>query len=230
MPRISTRMLRTGYRYQYGYGTAKDEGPIENPDLVVHTHPNSSIAEACRVIRTNLLFMSPDRPFQVLMVSSAMPREGKTTSAISLAIAIAQSGKESALDRHRSPQTEIAQSLQGTPAGWYHECSGGNDVSIDDAILDTEVPNLQLLPCGPIPPNPSELLHSQRFADLLQELRKRYDRIVFDTPPISAVTDALIISTHVDAAVLVVRWRTTLRVRARAILCSSAALTRTSRG
>lgn len=151
------------------------------------------------------------------MVSSAMPREGKTTSAISLAIAIAQSGKKVLLidTDLRRPRLHKAFKMR-PPVGITSVLV--NDVSIEDAVIDTEVPNLQLLPCGPIPPNPSELLHSQRFADLLQELRKRYDRIVFDTPPISAVTDALIISTHVDAAVLVVRWRTTLRVRARAIL------------
>lgn len=217
LPHIHTRMLRARYRYSYGPAPS-DEGPIQNPDLVVHTHPTSSIAEACRMIRTNLLFMSPDKPFQTLMVSSAMPREGKTTSAISMAITLAQSGKKVVIvdTDLRRPRVHKAFKV-GRPAVGVTSVLVG-ECTLEEALLETEVPNLMLLPCGPTPPNPAELLHSQRFHELLEQLKGRFDRVVFDTPPISAVTDALIIGMQTDATILVVRWRTTLRARANAVL------------
>jgi capsular exopolysaccharide synthesis family protein len=93
-----------------------------------------------------------------------------------------------------------------------------NESQLDEAIIETEVPNLSLLPCGPIPPNPAELLHSQRFQDLIAGVRDKFDRVVFDTPPIGVVTDALVVAPQVDGAVFVVRARQTLRTRAAAIL------------
>lgn len=216
VPRIQ-RGLRGRYRYQQ-YGQAReDEPPITNPDLIVHSHPNSAIAEACRVIRTNLLFMSPDEPFQALMVSSGNPLEGKTTVAVSLALTLAQSGKKVLLvdTDLRRPRVHKAFKLH-PPVGITSVLV--NEATLDEAVLETEIPNLSLLPCGPIPPNPAELLHSQRFQELLKQVRGKYERIVFDTPPIGAVTDALIISPQVDGTVFVVRARRTLRAKARTIL------------
>jgi capsular exopolysaccharide synthesis family protein len=215
LPKIQNRQLRNRYRYQYGQPT--DEGPVTNHDLIVHTHPNSAVAEACRVIRTNLLFMSPDEPFQSLMVVSANPREGKTVVAVSLAITLAQSGKRVLLidTDMRRPRVHRVFRMR-PPVGITSVLV--NEVSLDDAVVETEVPNLWILPCGPIPPNPSELLHSHRFQELLKQARAKFERVVFDTPPVGAVTDALVIGPQIDGAVLVARGRKTVRARAAAVL------------
>lgn len=218
LPRVYSRGMRARYRYGYRYGGVQtNEGPITNVDLVVHTHPSSPVAEACRVVRTNLLFMSPDEPWKVLMVASAEPRDGKTLTAVSLAVTLAQSGKKVLLVDADLRRPRIHKIFGVTrPVGITSVLV--NEATLEEAIVETEVPNLSLLPCGPIPPNPAELLHSQRFHDALKALRTRYDRVVFDTPPIGAVTDALVIGPQVDGVILVVRARKTLRARAGAVL------------
>lgn len=214
LPKITNRQ---GSRYVYSYGKNESEEPIKNVDLSVHSHPNSAVAEACRVIRTNLLFMSPDKPFELIMVSSCDPRDGKTLVASSLAISLAQSGKkvllvDTDLRRPRVHKAFGLASVVGITSVLV------NDATLEEATLDTDVPNLELLLCGPIPPNPSELLHSKRFQDLLAQLREKYDRVVFDTPPVGAVTDALVIGPQVDGAILVTRARKTVRAKARHVL------------
>jgi succinoglycan biosynthesis transport protein ExoP len=208
------------YRYRYRYGSsnsAREEKPITNPDLVVHSHPNSVVAEACRVIRTNLLFLSPDEPFQTIMVASSDPREGKTTVAISLAITLAQSGKRVLLvdTDLRRPRVHKAFGVR-PPVGITSVLV--NEATLEEAVMETDIENLQVLACGPIPPNPAELLHSNRFQDLLDQLKEKYDRIVFDTPPVGAVTDALVIGPQLDGTILVTRARKTVRARARSVL------------
>jgi succinoglycan biosynthesis transport protein ExoP len=219
IPKIGGRQSNR-YRYRYGYGPSKsdqDEKPITNPDLVVHTHPHSVVAEACRVIRTNLLFMSADEPIKAIMVTSSDPREGKTTVAVSLAITLAQSGKRVLLvdTDLRRPRVHKAFGLR--PVVGITSVLV-NEATLDEAVEETDVTNLSVLPCGPIPPNPAELLHSHRFQALLEQLRGKYDRIVFDTPPVGAVTDALVIGPQLDGTILVTRARKTVRARARSVL------------
>jgi succinoglycan biosynthesis transport protein ExoP len=219
LPKIGA-IQSSRYRYRYRYGSsnsAREEKPITNPDLVVHSHPNSVVAEACRVIRTNLLFLSPDEPFQTIMVASSDPREGKTTVAISLAITLAQSGKRVLLvdTDLRRPRVHKAFGVR-PPVGITSVLV--NEATLDEAVMETEIENLQVLACGPIPPNPAELLHSNRFQDLLDQLKEKYDRIVFDTPPVGAVTDALVIGPQLDGTILVTRARKTVRARARSVL------------
>lgn len=214
LPKITNR---PGSRYVYSYGKHEAEEPIKNLDLTVHSHPHSAAAEACRVIRTNLLFMSPDKPFALIMVTSCDPRDGKTLVASSLAISLAQSGKkvllvDTDLRRPRVHKAFGISSVVGITSVLV------NDATLEEATFETDVPNLSVLPCGPIPPNPSELLHSKRFQDLLAQLREKYDRVVFDTPPIGAVTDALVIGPQVDGAILVTRARKTVRAKARHVL------------
>jgi succinoglycan biosynthesis transport protein ExoP len=220
LPKITNRL---GTRYAASYGKNEAEEPIKNMDLVVHSHPNSAAAEACRVIRTNLLFMAPDKPFELIMVTSCDPRDGKTLVASSLAISLAQSGKkvllvDTDLRRPRVHKAFGIKSIVGITNVLV------NEATIEEATLDTDVPNLELMLCGPIPPNPSELLHSKRFEDLLAQLREKYDRVVFDTPPVGAVTDALVIGPQVDGAILVTRVRKTVRAKARHVLTQLQAL------
>jgi capsular exopolysaccharide synthesis family protein len=183
---------------------------LVNRDLVVHTHPRSTVAECCRTIRTNLTFMSTDTPRKTIVVTSAGPREGKTTVAMSLAISLAQSGKRVLLvdtdlrkpRLHRALGIPLARGVTSVLVGEH---------SLKEAIQDTVIPNLSLLASGPIPPNPSELLHTAQFGQLLDELRPMFDQIIFDSPPLAAVTDAAIIAPQVDGVILVVHSERTTR-------------------
>ncbi len=173
-------------------------------DLFVHTHPKSSVAECCRSIRTNLLFMSPDRPLRRLLVTSSGPQEGKTTTAISLGIAMAQSGNRVLLvdTDMRRPRLHRAFGVSNE-VGLSTAVVG--EAKLDGCLKATEVPNLSVLPCGPLPPNPAELLHAERFAEIVATLSQRYDRVIFDSPPLGAVADAAVLATQVDGALLVLK-------------------------
>lgn len=184
------------------------------PELLVHDHPNSPLAEAARGIRTNLIFMSPDHPYRCLLVTSAGPGDGKTTVASSIAVAMAQASQRVLLmdcDLRRPRLHRVYERLNDV---------GVTSITMDLASLDktslaTKVPNLDLLPAGPMVPNPAEFFHSAAFAALLTELKTRYDRIVIDSPPASIVSDGPILSTQVDGTVFVVRASKTLRETAR---------------
>jgi len=180
------------------------------PELLVHTHPKSVVAEAARAIRTNLMFMSPDNPFRCLLVTSAGPADGKTTVAAYIATAIAQTGLRVCLVDCdlRKPRVHTLFKLQNE--------SGLTSALLDPEklpsfIIDSDVPNLSVLRAGPTPPNPADLMHSEAFGRLLEQLRGQFDRVVIDSPPIGLVTDGVILSTRVDATVLVVRALSTRR-------------------
>lgn len=178
--------------------------PAGHPELVVHEHPTSGVAEAARAVRTNILFMSPDRPHRTLLVTSASPSEGKTTVASCIAIAMAQAGRRVVLvdcDMRRPRLHKVF----STPRDIGVTTALLSPETIEQAILGTHIPNLSVLPTGPLPPNPAEILHSEAFEKLLQQLRERFDNVVIDSPPIAPVTDAAILSTRVDGTVLVLR-------------------------
>jgi capsular exopolysaccharide synthesis family protein len=180
------------------------------PDLIVHNEPRSTVAECCRTIRTNLTFQSADNPIRIIGVTSALPRDGKTTVAISLAIALAQSGKRVLIIDTDLRKPRLHKAFKLPPSAGVTSVLAGES-TLEQATQSTGVPGLSLLQCGPLPPNPSELLHTKRFAELAKEARERYDSVVFDTPPLGAVTDPAIISSLVDGMLLVVRARVTTR-------------------
>ena len=181
-----------------------------HPDLFCHDNPKSSAAECCRSIRTNILFMSPDRPPRKLLVTSASPQEGKTTVAISLAITMAQSGSRVLIvdSDMRRPRVHTAFGLDNED-GLSTAILGMRKV--EELVRPTQVPGLDILTCGPIPPNPAELIHTERFKEVVAQLERLYDRVVFDSPPIIAVTDPVILSRHVDGAIIVVKSMVTNR-------------------
>jgi capsular exopolysaccharide synthesis family protein len=176
---------------------------VGTPDLVVHERPRSGIAEAARAVRTNLLFMAPDKPLRTLLITSAAPSEGKTTVACCIAIAMAQTGQRVALvdcdlRRPRVHRIFSKSSRSGVTTALLDE-------PLPDEALETVVPNLSVIPSGPLPPSATELFHSERFRRFLRELEQRFDRVIIDSPPINAVTDAVVLSTFVDGTLLVVR-------------------------
>jgi capsular exopolysaccharide synthesis family protein len=179
-------------------------------DLLVHTHPTSEAAECCRSIRTNLTFMSVDEPFRSLVVTSGHPEEGKTTVIISLAISLAQSGKKVLLVDTDLRRPQIHRAFDVDPSSGITSVLAG-EMKLRAAAVDTEVPGLSILPVGPIPPNPAELLHSRPFAALIEEVHERWDIALFDSPPANVVTDAAIIAPQVDAAIIVVKSGRTTR-------------------
>lgn len=174
------------------------------PELIVHHSPMSAIAEAARSVRTNLLFMAPDKPYRTLLVTSAGPAEGKTTIATCIAVAMAQAGKKVLLVDCDLRRPRVHRVFGRT-----------NEAGVTTALLNegdpqsapqpTEVPNLSVVVAGPIPPNPAELLQSERFRTWLRRMESQFDNLILDSPPLVAVTDSAILSTIADGTVLVVR-------------------------
>jgi capsular exopolysaccharide synthesis family protein len=174
------------------------------PELLVHERPTSGIAEAARSLRTNLMFMNPDEPYKRLLVTSAAPAEGKTTVAVSIAISLAQGGQKVCIidcDLRRPRLHRIFD--RAGDVGLMNVILG--EATVDEVAKPTIVPNLYCIPCGPIPPNSADVVSSEKFRRLLDDISARFDRIVLDTPPIIAVTDSAIASTLVDGVIFVVR-------------------------
>jgi succinoglycan biosynthesis transport protein ExoP len=186
------------------------EPSLLSPELVVHEHPLSGIAEAARSIRTNLLFMNPDRPYRKLLISSAAPAEGKTTVACSIAIALAQGGQRVCIVDCDLRRPRIHRIFDRVGDAGVTNVIVGN-ATVDEVVKPTIVDNLWSVPAGPTPPNPADMLHSERFKKFLSDLAERFDRVVIDSPPIVPVTDSAIISTLVDGTVFVVRAFSTTR-------------------
>jgi capsular exopolysaccharide synthesis family protein len=179
-------------------------------DLYVHQHPTSRIAECCRSLRTNILFSAADRAIKTIVVSSANPREGKTTSVIYLGTTMAQSGQRVLLidTDMRRPRLHVSLGVS-RQTGLSNLIVGEDDY--DSVIRSTAIPNLFVLPCGPLPPNPAEVLMTHRFEAVLAELGKRFDLIILDSPPLNVVTDAVVLSKQTDGVILVAHADKTLR-------------------
>lgn len=187
-----------------------DKSDIGARDLYVHKNPTSLVAECCRSLRTNIMFSAADRQIKTIVVSSANQGEGKTTSVIYLGTTMAQSGQRVLLvdTDMRRPRLHVSTGVARN-VGLSNLLVGDQDY--DAVIKTTEIPNLFVLPCGPTPPNPAELLMSQRFAVVIDELAKRFDRIIFDSPPLQVVTDGVVLSKQVDGAILIAKAAGTLR-------------------
>ena len=178
--------------------------PAESPELIVHKRPLSGFAEAARAVRTNLMFMNPDDPIRRILVTSAAPTEGKTMVACSLAIALAQGGLRVCIvdcDLRR-PRLHRVYDRVGD-AGITNVLLG--EATIEDVAKPTVVENLWSIPAGPMPPNPADALHSERFQEIIRKLGEHFDRVVIDSPPLVAVTDATILSKICDGTIFVVR-------------------------
>lgn len=179
-------------------------------DLYVFKNPSSQAAECARSIRTNILFSSADRQLKLLTVSSPNPQEGKTTSVMYLGTTMAQSGQRVLLVDTDLRRPRLHKSV-GVARGRGITNLIFGDASYEDAIKTTEIPNLFVLPCGPTPPNPAELLLTNRFREILDELREQYDWILLDSPPLNGITDAVVLGKMSDGIILVVESGRTVR-------------------
>ena len=177
----------------------------EAVELVTKSRPRSQMAESYRALRTSLLLTFPGGPPKVILITSALPEEGKTTTSVNSAIVLAQKGTRVLLIDADLRRPSIHKTLgMGSTLGLSNVLTG--NASLQEAIIpSTILPDLFLLPAGTPPPNPAELLASTKMRSVLEELRKHYDHIVIDSPPTLSVTDAVVMSTAADAVVLVIR-------------------------
>ncbi|HZS09417.1 MAG TPA: polysaccharide biosynthesis tyrosine autokinase [Blastocatellia bacterium] len=174
------------------------------PGQVMVNDTRSAAAEAYRVLRTSLLLSSAGRPPQKVLITSAQPGEGKTTTIVNTAISLAQLGS-SVLIIDCDLRKPSAHKVFGV--NFTHGLSTylSREVPIADLIHETHIPNLSLLPCGPIPPNPAELLSSERMKNMLRLLSEHYDHILIDSPPLINVADPVVLSTLVDGVIMVIQ-------------------------
>ncbi|MCB0110790.1 MAG: polysaccharide biosynthesis tyrosine autokinase [Caldilineaceae bacterium] len=178
--------------------------------LIVATQPRHPIAESYRRLRTNLRFSSVNEPVRVLLVTSATPGEGKTTTASNLAVAVAQAGYQVVLiDADlRKPQQHTLFGMPKAP-GLTDALLSGGEAGV--FLRESGIPNLQLLTCGSIPPNPAELLGSKPMMRLIERLQAEVDFIIIDAPPLLAVTDAQVLSHLAQGVLLVINANSTSR-------------------
>jgi len=203
VPAVGTREL----------SRSEAQGNTRLPELVALYRPRSAIAEAFRSTRTALAFTGGNQSPGRFMVTSALPREGKTLVSINLAIALSRAGKKVLLvdADMRKPQVHKVFRFPFEP-GLSNVLNGTDGRSPRDLIRPVpDVENLSCLPSGSLPPNPAELLGSARMRELVEELSSQFDVVVFDTPPVVNVTDAMVLCQHVLGAVLVVRAFSTQR-------------------
>jgi len=189
----------------------------ESASLAAHLEPRSAVAECCRSIRTNLLFMSPDKPLRSILITSSRPRDGKTTTAVSLASAMAHGGNRVLLidADMRRPSIHRVFKLPNE-VGLSSLIVGA--CKLEEAVKSTDIPGLSTIVCGPIPPNPTELLHTKTFDSLMRRLEEKYDRVIVDSPPLGIVADPAVISTQVDGTLIVMKARQTSRDQAKRAL------------
>lgn len=199
-----------GSRYgrgQRGRAPPPEAGP---PELLAHRQPAGEMAEAARRIRTNLLFSSPDRPHRRILITSAGPGDGKTMVASTLAISLAQAGRRVVLldadlrrpRLHHLFEVENQAGISGSLLASAEEGRGA---------VPSRVPNLSVLPAGPVVATPAELLQSTSFQLMLDALAERYEILVIDSPPLGLVADAAVLAPRVDATLLVARAGKTSR-------------------
>jgi polysaccharide biosynthesis transport protein len=174
-------------------------------ELITQVRPQSQMAESYRALRTSLLLSNLGAPPKVIMVTSALPQEGKTTTSINCAVVLAQKGIRVLLIDADLRRPSIHKTLgMGPRSGLSNVLTGS--ATLENAITRSPIlPNLDVLPAGTPPPNPAELLASTNMRDVLLQLRGQYDHIVVDTPPTLSVTDAVVLSPRADAIVLVIR-------------------------
>jgi polysaccharide biosynthesis transport protein len=204
----SLGMIPLGSRTRAEMGTRRRlslASSKEVVELVTQSRPKSQMAESYRALRTSLLLSSVGGPPKVILVTSALPEEGKTTTSINAAIVLAQKGTRVLLIDADLRRPSIHKTLgMGPRSGLSNVLTGS--ATLEQAILPaTILPNLFLLPAGTPPPNPAELLASAEMKNVLLQLREQYDHIVIDTPPTLSVTDAVVMSTGADRVVLVIR-------------------------
>lgn len=175
-------------------------------DLIINRNPKSVFSEAIKSIRTNLTFASIDKPIKVILNTSAEAGDGKSFVSSNLAVAYAQANKRVLLvdcDLRRGRLHEVFEVMNLTSGGYSNLILNyTEDIKLDKYILPTNIKGVDLLTTGPMPPNPVELLGSENNRRLIKTLRKKYDIILLDCPPVLGLSDALILTQFSDANIM----------------------------
>ena len=198
-----------GYGYRHIQALEKSDQP-RTIDLIAHKSPNSLMAEAYRSVRTSLLLSAPDHPPKSIVITSALPSEGKTATAVNTAVSLTQTGSRVILIDADMRKPRLHQ-IFGTNGGAGLSNFLSGSASLKEVIRETAVPNLFVVPCGAVPPNPAELILSDRLRRMIEALSQYFDFVILDSPPLLNVSDARILSTACEASILVVKAFSTSR-------------------
>ncbi len=182
-------------------------------DLIINVNPKSIFSEAIKTIRTNLAFSMIDKEMKTILLTSPQSGDGKSFITANLAVAYAQEDKKVLVvdcDLRKGRQHEIFEVMNVTSGGYSNLILNyKDDLKLDKYIVSTSNKNIDLLPTGPTPPNPVELLASESNQKLMKELRKHYDVILLDCPPVLGLSDTMIMTKYSDANLIVVSSRKT---------------------
>ncbi|OZT76877.1 CpsD/CapB family tyrosine-protein kinase [Salinicoccus roseus] len=185
------------------FGKKRSHSYVSGPrELIVERQPKSPVSEQFRTVRTNIMYSNIDTEIKTVLVTSATPGAGKSTTAANLAVAYAQSGKRTVLIDADLRRPTMHYTFEMTNQRGMSTAIV-NDVPVENIVRETEIENLDLITSGPIPPNPSELLSSNKMMHLLRTFSMHYDMVIIDSPPLLAVTDAQVLSKITDGTVLV---------------------------
>jgi len=179
------------------------EPEVKSIELIAHLSPKSNLAESYRTIRTSLLLSSADKKPKAIVVTSALPEEGKSATLSNLAVTLAQAGKTVLIvdsDFRKPTQHKIFKIRNINGLTNYLT----SEMEIKALIKATEIPKLFLINVGPVPPNPAELLGSEKMGSLIESLKQWFDFVLFDSPPVLTVSDAMVLGPKIDGMILVV--------------------------
>jgi len=206
--RLISRPRNTSGKKETDWRKKKDKKDSASLELVTYFSPESNIAECYRSLKTSFIFSSTESNSKSIALTSALPKEGKTTTSSNLAVVLAQANKKVLLldaDLRKPEQHKIFQ--RKDQAGLSTYLTSGLEIS--ELIKQTPIPNLFLINAGPIPTNPAELLESEKMSDLMKCLRQTFEYILIDTPPMLAVSDALVLGPNIDGMLMIVRGEKT---------------------
>jgi len=204
------KKLRRATEHEADVVTSRDVSGID-AHIVSYTDPQCIIAEQYRMLRTNLVALNSGPPIQALVITSAIKSEGKTITVLNLATVMATDPEKTvvAIDCDlRRPKMHALMGMHSRPG--LSELLRG-EAELEAVLQKTRIPNLTIIPAGKPPSNPSELIGSRRMVSLMEELKKKFDCFIFDTPPIMAVTDAGVLGAKADGVILVIRTESTKR-------------------
>lgn len=178
---------------------------VKLTSIISITQPKSKIAEQFRMIRTNIKFSMHDERLKTLMITSTTPQEGKTTISINIAAVMADEGKKVLLVDADMRRPQVAAALHLPQAKGLSTLIADSTTLVTDVIQEVKEVAIDVITSGPIPPNPSELLGTQRMSAIIKELEATYDLIIFDVPPMLSVTDAQVMANKVGGVIMVIR-------------------------
>jgi capsular exopolysaccharide synthesis family protein len=196
-------LVTAGERVEAALAEKAPEAEVRSIELIAHLSPKSNLAESYRTIRTSLLLSSADKKPKAIVVTSALPEEGKSVTLSNLAVTLAQAGKTVLIvdSDFRKPTQHKIFKLRNVNGLTNYLTS---EMELKALIKATDIPKLFLINSGPVPPNPAELLGSEKMGTLIESLKQWFDFILFDSPPVLTVSDAMVLGPKIDGIILVV--------------------------